>query len=397
VVVGLASAPAGAGAQAAPGEPVVAVTELGGVAARFLPREVNRQGQVLGRRFVGGGSGGDVSLYDRGRFVTLAPAPRVAGLPNLGRLNERGEAVVAVRWWLATIPIRCTSSLWSQERTTSVSALDTACASDLNDNGQVLLNPIVPDGDSWWLRPSVWSAGRRTYSPQPPAGSAFTANAIGDSGLVVGFLEGTGGREPALWQPGGPVTPLGSLGGHYGEARAVTPDGAVFGMSETGDGSTRVFVWRATTGMVDLGAPEGSSTTIFRGVNDRGHVVVESGTQTFVNDQGDTVTMPGGSTYLWRDGAFVEVEHDAGLQFRGINDRDQIALDNAVRDAQDVRRSPTSRAFAWDGGTMIDLDAAVGGDATSTAEAINDNGQVVGTDGDGSADGPRRGVMWSIG
>jgi probable HAF family extracellular repeat protein len=404
VAVGAAAVPTGARAQEPAEGPAVTVAELGGDAARFLPLDVNDRGQVLGRRMAGSTSAGDVtgdvSLFEAGRFVSLAPAPAPGARPNFGYLNERGEAVVAVPWYLGTFPIRCTSSLWAQGRTTSVSALDTACAVDVNDRGQVLINPILANPASWWLRPSVWSAGWRVYSPQPAGGATFFASAIGATGVVVGYLVpavGTsGGQQAAIWQPGGQITPLGTLGGMYAEANAATPDGAVIGTSGTGDGDTHLFVWRPATGMVDLGAPGDFGTVYFQGVNDEGHIAVDSGIQTFLNDQGDTITASGGSTYLWRDGVFVEVERDPNLHFRAINDHDQLAFDTAVRNAVDVRRSPTSKAFLWDEGRLIDLDATVGGDATSTAEAINDLGQVAGTDGDGSADGPRRGVLWTV-
>jgi uncharacterized membrane protein len=219
------------------------------------------------------------------------------------------------------------------------------------------------------------------YSPALSGGAAFYSSAIADNGVVVGYVQALDTHpQAAIWRPGGPFTLLGTGGDSYSEARAVTADGAVVG--PTAEPLSRVFVWRAATGMVDIGAPEGERSLQYQAVTDQGHIVVTGADQV--------------STYLWRDGTFLEIERDPDLRFRGINNLDQLAFDTASRNARDTRVSPTSRAHVWSGGTMIDLDATVGGDATSTAEAINDRGQIVGTDGDGTPDGPRRAVIWTV-
>src|SRR4051794_578150 len=153
VAAGAAVAPGGVSAPAAGAEPAITVTEMGTGAVNFLPRQINGRGQVLGVRPAASG-GNDISLYQNGRFVRLAAAPP-GGPPLNAYLNERGEVAYSVAWWLGTFPIRCTNQRWAAGVVTAVSVLDTACTSGLNDKGEVLLNGILADDTSWWLRSSV--------------------------------------------------------------------------------------------------------------------------------------------------------------------------------------------------------------------------------------------------
>lgn len=72
------------------------------------------------------------------------------------------------------------------------------------------------------------------------------------------------------------IQDLGTLGGSWSEAHALTPDGQiVVGYSETFDGSIRAFRWTASTdSMENLGVPRGSTRSLAYGVSADGQVVV---------------------------------------------------------------------------------------------------------------------------
>ena len=60
---------------------------------------------------------------------------------------------------------------------------------------------------------------------------------------------------------------LGTLGGSFSIAVAVTPDGQ-FGSSTTASNETRAFSWTPETGMVDLGTLGGSFSGALAASND---------------------------------------------------------------------------------------------------------------------------------
>ena len=72
---------------------------------------------------------------------------------------------------------------------------------------------------------------------------------------------------------------LGTLGGSFGYAAAVSANGQVVGWSGTPSGQDHAFVWTAAAGMVDLGTLGGSASRALA-LNDRGDVVGYSLTPT---------------------------------------------------------------------------------------------------------------------
>ncbi|MFW6061298.1 MAG: DUF3466 family protein, partial [Planctomycetota bacterium] len=175
---------------------------------------------------------------------------------------------------------------------------------------------------------------------------------------------------------------LQTLGGANSWAMAVNDVGQVVGSSETGasysDGSpvSHAFLWSDALGMVDLGTLGGRSSWAY-GVNNAGMVVGTSETGQ-VDQWGSRVTRP----FLWTP--------SGGMQGLGtFGGPSGSALD--INDFGEVTgwahtRSGVYHAFYWSSGNMWDLGTLYDGE-TSTGEAINYDGSIVGASGIGSFDG----------
>lgn len=131
-----------------------------------------------------------------------------------------------------------------------------------------------------------------------PIGSSTQANAINDSGTVVGFTLKTNGTTRATVWSGGARTELPDLpgGADYSSAQAINADGLVVGGSGVANGG-HAFAWTATGGMVDLGDLDGGNVaSVAWSVNDAGDIV---GT-------GSSTTQPN-HALLWRGGQMIDL------------------------------------------------------------------------------------------
>jgi probable HAF family extracellular repeat protein len=216
------------------------------------------------------------------------------------------------------------------------------------------------------LAPAMFAGGSGAAAPAFPSvdlgtlgGASSNAVAINDAGQVVGWsTTASEVRHAFAWTPAAGMVDLGSLGGES-FAVAVNEAGDVAGSSTTASGVQHAFFWSQATGMVDLGTLGVDSRAV--DLNDGGMVVGRWTTET-----GAT------KAFFW-------------LRTTGMVDLGTLGGDyaeaNAVRNAGDVVGTSTSasgerRAFLWtrEGG-MID----VGADYWSTAYAVSDTGEVVGT------------------
>lgn len=92
-----------------------------------------------------------------------------------------------------------------------------------------------------------------------PIGANSRAYGISSSGSVivgVAFANEEGDGRAFRWTAGGGMEDLGSLGGRFSIATAVSGDGStVVGGAETAFGVWKAFRWTATGGMQSLGTP----------------------------------------------------------------------------------------------------------------------------------------------
>lgn len=194
---------------------------------------------------------------------------------------------------------------------------------------------------------------------------------------------------------------LGTLGGPESYARAINGSMQVVGTSQLASGVEHAFLWTPAGGMVDLGTLGGLPDENSRAwdINDSGEVAGESGGHPVlrtsggtwldllpadrsggrtlaINNQGDAVgqlqgSARGSTAFLYRPGQGVVELFDKAFIARDVNDSLQIVgVYHGVsgRDSVFVMRYP---------GPI----RAITGGPTSSAEAINNQGVVVGTRG----------------
>lgn len=112
------------------------------------------------------------------------------------------------------------------------------------------------------------------------------ATDVNDAGIIVGFLQGTGGENVAFMRAdNGAVTFLPTLGGAHASAAAVSGNGMIVGISTLALGASHACMWRRATdgGLValDLAAPPPlrsgqyffETTSEAYDVNNRGEVI----------------------------------------------------------------------------------------------------------------------------
>jgi probable HAF family extracellular repeat protein len=103
------------------------------------------------------------------------------------------------------------------------------------------------------------------------------ALAVSETGLVVGKADLSSGPTHAFLHDGAQMRDLGVLnGGNNSLANDINGQGQVVGFSEVGGGILHAFLYNNTEGMRDLGTLEGTEGSIAHAVNDQGTVVGSS-------------------------------------------------------------------------------------------------------------------------
>ena len=227
--------------------------------------------------------------------------------------------------------------------------------------------------------------------------------AINDAGHVVGQSYSVSNTRPFIWI-NSTMTSLGSLGGTFGEAKAINNNDVVVGTSKLVTGEYHAFQWTAEGGMTDLGTLEGRDWSFAVGINSSGLIAGYSTIPETTNQN---------RSWIWQDGVGMTVLpllsggtftiatgiNDAG-QVTGWGDSDQgtrawIWQDGAMTmigtlggatSAYAINASgsvvgggytPSKlHAFLWSDGTITDI--TVPGDEYSIAEGISSDGRIVG-------------------
>ena len=224
----------------------------------------------------------------------------------------------------------------------------------INDRGQVV--GWSGSGDAAPLRATRWDGAVPVALTGLDWRDNSTAFDISNAGQVVG----QSGSRATLWNSG-VATDLGTLGGTYATAWAISRAGQVVGFSALpGDNAnyTHATLWNGLTA-IDLGTLGGTFSSA-NGINSAGQIV---GHSVLAGNTG------GVHAVLWNGG----IATDLGLGYAlKINDRGQV-----VGQSSEDPASSSSHATLWSGGARIDL-GSLGG-SLSTANDINNAGQIVGT------------------
>jgi probable HAF family extracellular repeat protein len=364
-----------------------------------------------------------------GRRITATKVvgPNGESLSGLS-LNEEGQVRADVQWTVPDPQGRIV--LWQRGRARFVEPAGVdAYSSDLSDTGQVVGSADGIDAFAWqggtWrlLAPGVPSraeanndvgqvAGVRFPDPESPGqvvvwqpdgtvvpAPVATANPvvvdINDRGQVL-FVDHASGPEPVplVWQVGGGVTELGSLGGGFTVPSDINDRGQVVGSSGAADGLAHAFLWEDGR-MTDLGGPFGGPPGYAGAravaVNEHGDVV---GTSTDDGPDGTVVTRG----LLWKDGRTIDLGNlgGTGTAPAAINDNGQIVGTSTIASAVSE-----SHPFLWENGRMTDLSAFRGDldfePAFGSAGDINNRGQILGGLGGTTSSGQpiAHTILWS--
>ncbi len=222
-------------------------------------------------------------------------------------------------------------------------------------------------------RAFVWDGATHKIGSLP--GYPYSeARGLSDTGEIAGFAET--GRPDRLhaWvscafvrQPGGPLLDLGTLGGPYSAAYAVSSTGTVIGKADTEDGTTHAFAWTDSGGMTDLGT--------LGGANSAAYAVSDSGVVAGVSETDGTPGTRHG--FLYENGQMHDLAPLPGM--------DSSIAYTVSRDGLVVGTSQTTggikRATLWQNNSPTNLNSVLpphSGWVLTEARAVNDHDQIAG-------------------
>jgi len=221
------------------------------------------------------------------------------------------------------------------------------------------------------------------------SGKNCTANAINDSGMIVGTF-GDNDSLHAFTFDAGTLTDLGTLGGVQSAGYAINASGDVVGNAFVASGQSHPFLYSRGV-MHDLGTlPDNEQWShVAYGVNDAGRVVglvIKWGFQSFSYINGVLSDLgPGGAVAINNNGhiimdndAYAVLDVNGTMTYLGpgtardINNEDQIVGNGFA----------FQRAVIFEAGAVLDLNTMIdpnSGWFLEDARGINDLGDIVGT------------------
>ncbi len=224
----------------------------------------------------------------------------------------------------------------------------------INDKGEIVgYIPFDITPTTCGSLAAIYSGGVLTTFGSQGDDPYWSANAINNSGQVVGYLNG----EPFVYS-GGVMTSLGNLPGYtISSANGINDAGDIAGSSWDATGHEVPFLYSDGV-MTSLGILPGGFWAAASAINDKGQVV------------GATSGLNFSEAFLYSDGALV------GLGFLP-GDTDSGA--NAINNEGQIVGSSSFKAFLYSGGQMYDLNslAALAPGSLSGAMGINDADQII--------------------
>ena len=243
-------------------------------------------------------------------------------------------------------------------------------AAAVNANGEVAGYATTPGDVN--AHAVYWTPDGQIHDIGTLGGSDSWAGALNDSGQIVGYSRTTG--DAALdgfsWTPAGGMVDL-SLGGDTSYAVSVSNDGQVTGYGGLpGNANTHAFSWTQAGGIVDIGTLPGETDSTAAAINNNDQVVGQSNSPS-VATHGFLWTQAGGMTDLGTLASCPQcMSSPAAVSGNGqvVGQSSSVTSNNG---------SQVVHAFSWtQSGGMVDLTFADLN--SSSANAVNDNGEVVG-------------------
>lgn len=249
-------------------------------------------------------------------------------------------------------------------------------------------NPIIPP-DPFINVAVAWYHGSLTPTNLGalPGGHNSFGNAISANGAIVGVSDtgridprlGVVEAHPTLWTHG-EIIDLGSFGGGEGSGSEANNSGQVVGFAQNsksdpfgyfGFGTqTRAFLWQ-NGALKDLGTlgTGNDASAVF--INNRGHIAGVSYTNTTANP---STGIPTQDPFFWDNDTMLDLGTLGGVyaSLAALNNRGQVAGNS---DLSDVKAFP--HAFLWSRKTGMQDLGTLGG-TFSQADDLTDAGDVVG-------------------
>ena len=236
--------------------------------------------------------------------------------------------------------------------------IDRAYATAINSVGTIAGYSTY---DSTFLRTAFIYSGGRLQGLGDLGGGDSVANAINDSGTVVGSSQMPDDSVHAFRYSNGIMTDLGGFGGSFSDALGINNNGTIVGMYQNNPNYVSAFSY-ANGIMADLGTLGGAGA-IARGINALGIIV------------GDSYTASGDS-HAFR--YFNARMTDLGTLGGHFSSAQAISRNGIiVGDSETATSGGYSHAMSYVSGRMTDLGLLAGG-TESHAMAVNDSGAIVG-------------------
>lgn len=234
-------------------------------------------------------------------------------------------------------------------------------ARGLSDDGKTIVgfSKIIPSGTSYAFR---WNNGVMT-NLGTFGGTYAEAVAVSADGSVVAGSAGTPNNAAMAFRwEGGTLQALGTLGGADSFARAVSADGtSVVGVSSLANRNLHAFLWQAGA-ITDLGTLGGDHSTP-TAINADGQVVVGNSLLA-----GNSVS----HAFRWSAGTM----QDLGTLGGYYSDAQFVSADGSVVVGNSILANNVNmRAFRWQAGAMVDL-GSLGGSSVYASD-MNPAGTVV--------------------
>lgn len=223
-------------------------------------------------------------------------------------------------------------------------------AAAINDLGQIVGASTLQSGNAL-SHATLWNAGL----PVDLGGSSSYsgANDINNLGHVVGGV----GSSAFLWTPGGSMSLLDTPSGYSSQADAINEQGTVVGSRYQSGQTGKATVWVNGVGS-ELSRESPGQASGANGINEAGRIAG------LLNSWPLMYT-----AVVWDDGGRSTLS--SGWSANDINDFNIVV-------GMSVPRAGLNQAVMWNGTSTVRLPGLGGVSTPSSAEAINNAGQIVG-------------------